>query len=143
MERLTMKDAFAGMGVMLVEEERLLTSKGSVSVEEGWKVREHVVQKLFEYEEAEDNGNLYIFPVRIGQIVYRINEHASNPLIPMCVFSIEYNGLVDELNKIKCRELGLGGELEYRFTDIGKSVYPTHEDAENALAKMKEREVER
>lgn len=38
---------------------------------------------------------------------------------------------------MKCKECVFGGEFTYRFSDIGKTVFLTKEEAEQALAEMK------
>lgn len=90
--------------------------------------------ELDAYKTAEEQGLLLMPPVYIGQTVYRINEGAENPIIPMAVISIQYNGLTKPFNKIFCKELGFGGEWDYRFTNIGKTLFLTREEAEAALA---------
>lgn len=96
-----------------------------------------VVSKLADYEDKEEQGLLIELPVAIGETVYRINEFAVNPLIPMAVISFEIKGDTDHFKKIGCKELGLGGEWTYRFTDFGKTVFLTRSEAEEALARMK------
>ena len=93
-----------------------------------------VVGKLAEYEDAEEQGLFLMPPVYIGQTVYRINEGAENPIIPVGVTSIQYNGATKPFNKIFCVELGFGDLFEYRFSDIGITVFLTREEAESALA---------
>ena len=91
------------------------------------------IRRLAEYEDAEEQGLLFKLPVAIGDIVYRINEHADNPLIPMGVVSVEIKGIANTFNAIKCKECIFGGEFTYRFSDIGKTLFITKEDAEKFL----------
>lgn len=92
--------------------------------------------KLAEYEYAEEQGLLLKLPVFIGNIVYRINEYADKPIIPMGVTSIEIKGITDTFKELKCKECVFGGEFKYRFSDIGKTVFLTKEEAEQALKRM-------
>lgn len=96
-----------------------------------------VLKKLADYEDAEDKSLLLMLPVAIGNIVYRVNEYADNPIIPMGVTSIEIEGITDAFKKFKCKECVFGGEFTYRFTDIGKTVFFKRAEAEQALADMK------
>lgn len=94
-------------------------------------------EKLAEYEDAEEQGLLHKTQVAIGSIVYRINEYAEEPLIPMGVISIEIKGITDTFKEMKCKECVYGGEFTYRFSDIGKTVFLTKEAAKQALEAMK------
>lgn len=94
-------------------------------------------KELQSYNDKQEQGLLIELPVAIGETVYRINEFSVNPLIPMAVISFEIKGDTDHFKKIGCKELGLGGEWAYRFTDIGKTVFLTRSEAEEALAQMK------
>ena len=99
--------------------------------------KRELVDFVTDYEKAEENGLLIHLPVSIGDIVYRINEYADNPIIPMGVTSIEIKGTTDTFKEMKCKECVFGGEFTYRFTDFNKTVFLTKEAAEQALAKMK------
>ena len=99
-----------------------------------WKAFFDDIAELYDYRKAEEQGLLLMPPVYIGQTVYRINEGAENPIIPMAVTSIQYNGATKPFNKIFCVELGFGDLFEYRFTDIGVTLFRTREEAEVALA---------
>ena len=94
------------------------------------------INKLADYEDKEEQGVLLELPVAIGETVYRINEFAENPIIPMSVVSFEFKGVTNAFKEIRCKELGFGGEWTYRFTDIGKTLFLTRSEAEEALAKM-------
>lgn len=96
-----------------------------------------VIQKLADYEDKEEQGLLISLPVALGETVYRINEYADNPIIPMAVISFEFKGITNTFKKIKCKELGFGGEWTYRFADIRKTLFLTRSEAEEALARMK------
>ena len=96
-----------------------------------------VKAELAEYKRLEEQVLLLRLPVAIGDIVYRINEYADEPIIPMGVTSIKINGITDTFKEMKCKESVFGGEFPYRFIDIGKTAFLTREEAEQALVKMK------
>ena len=100
------------------------------------KLMNKMMQKLADYEDKEEKGLMILLPVTIGETVYRINEYAENPIIQMAVTSFEIKGITNTFKKIRCKELGFGGEWTYRFTDIGKTLFITRSEAEAALAKM-------
>lgn len=135
MERLTSYDK-ENEFIFVNEEEWLLSSKGFIDKDEMYKIMRHLAEKLYEYENLEEQGLLLKVPVAIGSIVYRVNEYAENPLIPMGVTSIEIKGLTNTFKEIKCKECVYGGEFTYRFSDIGKTLFLTKEDAEKFIAEL-------
>ena len=54
MARLTMKDEHSGMDILVLEEERLLSSKGFIDKDEMYKIMRHLAEKLFVYEDLEE-----------------------------------------------------------------------------------------
>ena len=111
---------------------------GEIFIKEYWEHRQVAewLKELQALKDKQEQGLLIELPVAIGETVYRINEFAENPIIPMAVISFEINGITNTFKKIKCKELGFGGEWFYRFTDIGKTLFLTSSEAEEALAKM-------
>lgn len=93
-----------------------------------------LAEKLKAYEDAEEQGLQLRLPIAIGNIVYRINEYADEPIIPMGVTSIEIKGITDTFKEMKCKECAFGGVVIYRFSDIGKTVFLNRAEAEQALA---------
>ena len=83
-------------------------------------------------------------PCSIGDILYRINEGSvRNPIIPMGVTEIVIkNTEVDTFNIIKTKGMFYGGELEYKFSDIGKTLFLTREEAVKTLEDMEGKDVE-
>ena len=135
MARLTSWD-FGNEDIIVNEEERLLSSKGFIDKDEMYKIMRHLAEKLYEYEDLEEQGLLLKVAVAIGSIVYRVNEYAENPIIPMGVTSIEIKGLTNTFKEIKCKECVYGGEFTYRFSDIGKILFLTKEDAEKFVFEL-------
>lgn len=95
------------------------------------------LDKLAHYEDLEEAGRLPSLPCAVGEIIYRINPGAKDPIIPMGVVSIELKGVTDTFKEIKCKDCAFGGENYYRFTDIGKTVFLTKAKAEAKLAELK------
>ena len=107
-------------------------------MKEYWEHRQVAewLKELQAFKDKQEQGLIWDTPVAIGETVYRINEFAENPIIPLAVVSFEFKGITDTFKEIKCKELGFGGEWTYCFTDIGKTVFLTRSEAEEALAKM-------
>lgn len=74
----------------------------------------NVLQKLAEYETAEEEGRLVVLPCKVGTRVYEIYQFCG------------YGAWEIEEHKIKLEDLD----------KIGKTVFPTREEAEKALKKM-------
>lgn len=97
--------------------------------------RHNVLQKLADYEDAEDQGLLLRLPCKVGDILYCITPYAKEPIITTHVLQINikqfFNGKIivriDVMDKI--------GESCYFLDDIGKKVFLSREEAE---AKLKE-----
>ena len=55
MARLTSYDVENDF-ILVKEEERLLSAKGFIDKDEMYKIMRHLAEKLYEYENAEENG---------------------------------------------------------------------------------------
>lgn len=102
---------------------------------DSWSIAQ-CLKKLQEYEDLEEQGLLLRLPVAIGNIVYRINEYAEEPIIPMGVTSIQINGITNTFKEIKCKECVFGGEFTYRFSEFGRTVFLTKAEVEQKLKEM-------
>ena len=81
---------------------------------EGTEILKKAIYKLAEYETAEDEGRLVVLPCKVGTRVYEIYQFCG------CgAWEIEEH-------KIKLEDLD----------KIGKTVFPTREEAEKALKEM-------
>ena len=78
----------------------------------------NVLQKLAEYETAEEEGRLVVLPCKVGTRVYEIYQFCG------------YGAWEIEEHKIKLEDLD----------KIGKTVFPTREEAEKALEEMEKDE---
>lgn len=103
------------------------------------------LNKLGKYEDAEEQGLLHRTPVAIGQTVYTnfamsgwYLRNKDKPYKAKVVFiglnvSQEEGGGFFNIAYEK-----LGCMMQFRFSDIGKGVFLTKEEAEAALQKMQE-----
>ena len=135
MERLTSKD---DQGVYQVKSQNLdyhstVTDKNGNTIFRG----QHI-DKLAGYEDAEENGTLHWFPCKVGDIVYRINKGAKNPVIAIKVTEITMKALRngDTIMKIICEDINSGCRTYYQ-SDIGTKLFLTEEEAKHALKKIK------
>ena len=98
--------------------------------------RHNVLQKLADYENAEEQGLLLRLPCKFGDKLYRITPYAKEPIITTHVLQINikqfFNGKIivriDVMDKI--------GESCYFLDDIGKKIFLSREEAEAKLAEM-------
>lgn len=100
------------------------------------------VEKLAEYENAEEEGRLVVLPCKVGQCVYTnfsmsgwYMRKDKRPYIGRIVF-IGLNANDPYFNII----LGEGKMLQFKFSEIGKRVFLAREEAEKALEEMEKDE---
>nr|DAG15440.1 MAG TPA: hypothetical protein [Caudoviricetes sp.] len=96
--------------------------------EENFKVAE----KLATYEDLEEQGLLVRLPCKVGDIMFRINKGAKNPVIELTVTQIDITTRSYNLEVID-RDCG---ELMCFKNDIGKTIFLTREDAEKKLEEI-------
>lgn len=94
-----------------------------------WKV----VKELQQYRYAEDQGLLLRLPCKVGSMVYEIKKDLNQ----MKRETIEHNGHYYHRNIDVYYIAQVTFEIE-DFAELGKTVFITKEEAEQALAKMKE-----
>lgn len=97
-----------------------------------------VQEKLWEYENAEEQGFLLRFPCQVGDTVYRINKGAKEPIVKMRVLQVHYkqlhkNRTILRIDAINDNDMG---ESCYLGEDIGKKVFLKKEEAEQKLKEM-------
>ena len=92
-----------------------------------------IIDKLAEYETAEDEGRLVVFPCNVGDTVYLIDDID-------CVF--ERESIVTEIEIDKDGvTIMIQDEIPicssgYNLSDFGEIVFLTREEAEKALKEM-------
>ena len=99
---------------------------------------EKLARKLAEYEDLEEQGLLLRLPCKVGDIIYRVNTGAKEPVIKMRVLQVNYKQLhkdriIIRIDAINDNDMG---ESCYLLEDIGKTVFLTQEEAEQKLKKM-------
>ena len=100
-----------------------------------------IIDKLAKYEIADKEGRLVVLPCKVGQCVYTnfsmsgwYMRKGKRPYIGRIVF-IGLNADDPYFNII----LGEGKMLQFKFSEIGKRVFLTREEAEKALKEMEEK----
>lgn len=96
------------------------------------------MEKLAEYEDLEEQGKLLKLPCAVGDTVYT-NESVqgwyfrkeNRPYEAKVVF-IGINGVNDFMNI----DFGNGHMLQFKFSEIGKTVFLTKEEAEATLKEL-------
>ena len=98
---------------------------------------QEVLRKLAEYDGLEEQGLLLRLPCKVGDIIYRVNTGAKEPVIKMRVLQVNYKQLhkdriIIRIDAINDNDMG---ESCYLLEDFGKNVFITKSEAE---AKLKE-----
>lgn len=91
-----------------------------------------IIRKLATYEDLEEQGLLARLPCKVGDIMFRINKGAKNPVIELTVTQIDITTRSYNLEVID-RECG---ELMCFKSDIGRTIFLTREEAEKKLEEM-------
>ena len=97
------------------------------------KTVKNMIKKLATYEDLEEQGLLVRLPCKVGDILFRINKGARNPIIKMKVSRIT---IISKSYNIKAIEEDRG-EVLFSNDVIGIKVFPTREEAEKKLEEMK------
>ena len=87
--------------------------------------------RLRELAEADKDGRLVVLPCKVGDVVYGF--HGGKTILPMVAKWIETN---TDGWCIAVQYAPMAPEF-YRFSDFGKTVFLTHEEAKKALEAMK------
>ena len=92
-----------------------------------------MAKEIRAWRNAEEQGLLVRLPCKVGDILFRINKGARNPIIKMKVSQIT---MISKLYNIKAIQEDYG---EVFFSDdvIGIKVFTTSEEAEKKLEEMK------
>lgn len=134
-ERLT-EDYFDDMQKIT----RHYAKSNNIDLNTGGNDFQDIIDKLAEYETAEEEGRLVVLPCKVGQCVYTnfsmsgwYMRKDKRPYIGRIVF-IGLNANDPYFNII----LGEGKMLQFKFSEIGKRVFLAREEAEKALKEMEE-----
>lgn len=123
MERLTGRDAYGD--IVANEEMQIIASRGTTN-DDLHNIINHLVEKLCEYEDLEEQGRLPKLPCKVGDTVYYINPN-ENTINELVVYSFD----IRPLQHFACDYMG----ARLNFNQFGKTVFLTREEAE---AKLKE-----
>ena len=100
-----------------------------------YEMMDNCLHKLAEYEDLEEQGLLLRLPCKAGDTVWYIdNDDDDYPLeFIITKIDVEENGYL----RYHAREKDNCGKIGFIKDDIGKTVFLTKEEAEQALAEMK------
>lgn len=102
------------------------------------------IEKLAAYEDAEEQGLLLRLPCKVGDTVYQISENFIEPCTVETIFLGNYkdrNGNYCNMAEIYYDRYDCPYTSdEIYFTDIGKTVFLTREEAEAKLAEMEKKD---
>lgn len=91
-----------------------------------------MAKEIRAWRNAEEQGLLVRLPCKVGDIMFRINKGAKNPVIELTVTQIDITTRSYNLEVID-RDCG---ELMCFKNDIGKTIFLTREDAEKKLEEI-------
>ena len=140
MERLTSYDE--NMGLLVNEEERLLSSKGFIDKDEMYKIMRHLAEKLKEYEDLEEQGRLLKLPCAVGDTVYQhmivgVDKEKRKPIYEI------FEAILFEYSLSSCglcfwTETVDNGkhQNEVPLSAFNETVFLTRKEAEAKLAEM-------
>lgn len=108
------------------------------STDSCYEMMNNCLHKLADYEDAEEKGLLLWLPCKVGDIIYRVNTGAKEPIIKMRVLQVIYKQLhkdriIIRINAINDNDMG---ESCYLLEDFGKTVFLTQAEAEQKLKEM-------
>lgn len=103
-----------------------------------------IIERLTEYEDAEEQGLLLRLPCKVGDTVFHRKEYAATFTgireYQITNIMISQNKKGEWTKKYRAMMLLDGKTIDYpinfAFDDIGKTVFLTREEAEKALAEM-------
>ena len=97
-------------------------------------------EKLKRYEDAEEQGLLLRLPCKVGDKIYQISENFIEPCTVETIFvsdDVDKDGNHCNMAEIHYSRYDCPyTSAEIYFTDIGKTVFLTQEEAEAKLAEM-------
>jgi hypothetical protein len=97
-----------------------------------------IITKLADYEDLEEQGLLVKLPCKVGDTLYKIRyKYSSKSIVELKVIEITISR-VDNVDVIQivCNDTLFPQNSHYTLEEIGKYVFLTREDAEQALVKM-------
>lgn len=101
-----------------------------------------IAEKLKEYEDLEEQGLLLRLPCKVGDTVYRINNGARKPIIPLYVVEIRFKQVGSYIReKICCSDDSMTNTASsiYYKEDIGNRIFLSKAEAEQKLKEMEDK----
>jgi hypothetical protein len=95
-------------------------------------VHDNGIEKIKEWIKADKDGLLVVLPCKVGDVVYGF--HGEKTILPMVAKWIETN---TDGWQIAVQYVPMAPRF-YRFSDFGKTVFLTREEAKKALEAMKD-----
>ena len=96
-----------------------------------------ILNKLADYEDLEEQGRLIRLPCVVGDTVYRIESDKT--ISKWFVYGIiKFDGLAWEVNAKNNKNKWRYVDITIMFSDFGKIVFLTREEAEAKLKELKE-----
>ena len=96
----------------------------------------NLMEKLANYEDAEEEGRLVILPCKVGDTVYEPRPDRGNLISVYTVVSVHVSACSVLVGWIL--EEGIYSKLNgFEVSALGKTVFLTRSEAEEALEKMK------
>jgi hypothetical protein len=89
-----------------------------------------LLDRLAQYEDAEEEGRLVVLPCKIGDTIYDIYEFIENRDSPEI---FEYSAETIEIGQDKRGVYFIIDSTIFRLDDFGKSAFLSKEEAEKAL----------
>ena len=130
-ERLT-EDYFDDMQKIT----RHYAKSNNIDLNTGGNDFQDIIDKLAEYETAEDEGRLVVLPCKAGDTVWMVHQRLTSTvndvISKMTVTELRGN----RLNPIWFVIDGEYGRTSFHPSEIGKTVFPTREEAKKALKEM-------
>lgn len=128
MDRLTGRDAF---GDIVVNEEMQIIAQKNINIEELHNIINHLAEKLYEYEDLEEQGKLLKLPYGIGDKLYYVDENNSdkNEIFECTVIGFRYDkrglkwGIKDIIGDYFSKREGVTHEINIKPFDIGVNVF--------------------
>lgn len=118
MDRLTGRDAYGD--IVANEEMQIIASRGT-TYDDLHNIINHLAEKLCEYEDLEEKGNLLRLPCKVGDIVW----YADNEIKIESIKIQEKSSIVYQGSSIN----GGYGKLWFNSSDLGKTVFLTEAEA--------------
>lgn len=98
--------------------------------------RHNVLQKLADYEDAEEQGLLLRLPCKVGDTLYCITPYVKEPIIAAHVLQMNIKQFYNKRIIVRIDVMNKMGESCYFLDDIGKKIFLSRAEAEGKLAEM-------